>query len=122
MAGEKTDDEMEELKSRLNNYRKKLLDFTALNPLISAFSSRRLNSYIRVIDEQPQQVLKRIYDDEKPMEFVPLPSNSENPKDEESEEFKIALEEARKKDDEYLLGKAEIEANKENIDKKEYER
>ena len=77
----------------------KLLDLTRRNNLVNFRQSDTQRRIIRVIDETPTFLLNSLI--ETKMEFLPLPDVEEEPEDEKSEDFKIALETAIITDPEY---------------------
>jgi len=83
--------------------RQKLLDLSKHNRLLNFNHNPQARGHIRIIDEIPEFLLKEI-EKGKSFGFKALPRQSEgsqNPKDEETDEFKIALDDARNSDDEY---------------------
>lgn len=89
------------LKDKIENLRPKLLDLSRRNPLISARLSRRSGSFVQIVDELPD-VLAFNLAGKNYMRFVPLPSLDDDPKDEQTREFRSALSEARRADEAYL--------------------
>lgn len=89
------------LKDKIENLRPKLLDLSRRNPLISAKLSGRSGSLVRIVDELPD-VLAFNLSSEGSMRFVPLPSLDDDPRDEQTREFRDALSEARRTDETYL--------------------
>lgn len=87
---EHPDDGLEVLEA-LAQLRKKLLDLTAHNPLIS-FKHGRSARYIRLIDELPDKVVQMLYDG-KELTFVPV----RNPSEEELQDWVAAGREMIKK-------------------------
>lgn len=94
-------------------WRKKLLDFSARNPLISTRFSEKSRSIIQVIDEVPDILLEKLFANK--MQIVALPPLEEEPMDEKSEEFYIQLAHARHNDEIYIEELKDIDLiNKEN--------
>lgn len=91
---------------RLGSFRRRLLDLSNRNRLVSFKHSDRARTHIRVIDELPD-VLFATLRDGKRMRFKPLPEPETEPQDETTEAFLMALEAARATDEQY---KIEIEA------------
>jgi tetratricopeptide (TPR) repeat protein len=94
--------------AKLEELRKRLLDFTRRNPLVDlagALSPRR-NTTIRVVDEFPN-VLAHGLASGRRMQLVPLPGLDIDPPDEQGEAFQLALIEARQDDETY---RAEMDA------------
>lgn len=93
------------VRDTLETLRKKLLDFSARNDLINLRHSERSVKFIRAVDELPDELYERLKNGK--MEFKPLPDIEKEPADEQTDDFQIALEEARATDEEYL---AEIDS------------
>ena len=85
---------------RIESLRPKLLDLTRRNPLVSTRFSDRSHSHVRVVDELPDVLFELV--SESKMRFVPLPKLEEDPKDEETREFKNAVADARLTEQQYL--------------------
>jgi very-short-patch-repair endonuclease len=81
--------------------RKKLLDLTKKNPLISYKHSSRGASYLRIVDERPDLLFDQLKDG--PMGFEPLPGEEVTPADERAPQFQIAYERGRLTDEAYLV-------------------
>lgn len=88
------------LRKALAKLREKLIDLSKRNPLVSFKHSERGATYLRVIDELPDQLFEELRDGE--MTFEPLPAADETPKDEQTPEFQIALERAKLTNGDYL--------------------
>ena len=71
------------VRTRLESLRRRLLDLSRRNPLISTRFSNRSNAYVRVVDELPDRLLFTLRD-RNHMALAPLPSLDEDPKDEET--------------------------------------
>ena len=80
--------------------RTKLLEFSRRNNLINFNQSDRTRRLLRVVDEVPSVLLSKL--SEESMQFVPLPDVNEEPEDEKTEEFKLALLAAEAADEDYL--------------------
>lgn len=96
--------------------RAKLLDLSRRNPLISFKHSGRSATMLRVIDERPDLLFDSVCQ-EGGVRFEPLPDEEVTPKDEQSDEFRIAHERARLTDEDFLrdteqLGDSEDDAQK----------
>ena len=86
--------------SRVENLRPKLLDLSRRNPLVSTRFSDRSHSHVRAVDELPDVIFKIISEDK--MRFVPLPKLEDDPLDEQTREFEIAVADSRLTEEEYL--------------------
>tara|TARA_Y100000588_G_scaffold33831_1_gene32858 strand:- start:6532 stop:12213 length:5682 start_codon:yes stop_codon:yes gene_type:complete len=100
------------VQEKIEELRKKLLDLTGHNPLISIRLSDTSNSVIRVVDELPDVLFSRISTGQ--MEIVSLPDLEAEPEDEQTKEFRAELVNARLTDDEYIQELEEIGQNDEN--------
>jgi hypothetical protein len=99
----------------ISRLRDKLIDLSKRNRLISFKHSERGATYVRVVDENPDLLFRRLQTGE--MSFEPLPDLDQEPEDEKTSEFKMALERGRLTDVEYLseielLGEAERDEEK----------
>lgn len=93
--------------------RAKLIDLSKRNPLVSFKHSERGATYLRIIDERPDQLFETLTNGQ--MRFDPLPDEDVVPADEQTDDFIIALERARLTDPDYLntieeLGEQESDA------------
>jgi len=95
---------------RIAELRLRLLDLTNRNRLLNYKFADRSRRVVRIVDELPDELLQRV-DDNKRLTFKPLPEPNETPPDETTEEFLLALEQAKRSDEEYLeaIGKLEAE-------------
>jgi hypothetical protein len=93
------------VKQKIEESRRRLLDLSRRNPLISVNLNPRSSSYVRVVDELPDVLFYNLNHNQE-MRFVPLPPIEGDPRDEQAETFIAALSNARLTDEVYL---AEIE-------------
>ncbi len=97
-----SEDEISELvRTKIDNLRHQLLDLSRRNPLVSTRFSNRSSSYVRVVDELPDQLLFTFLDGND-MAFASLPSLDDEPGDERSRRFQNRLSEALLTDPVYL--------------------
>lgn len=89
------------IKECVEKYRKKLLDTSKRNNLISFSHSERSRQHVRVIDEMPDFLYKELVDG-KSFTFAPLPEEDKTPAEEQSEEFRSLLEQGKLTDEDYL--------------------
>ena len=89
------------LREKIENLRVKLLDLSRRNPLISAKLGPRSGSFAQVIDELPDILFANL-STRTAMRFIALPSLDDDPRDEQTPEFRSALVEARVTDEVYL--------------------
>ncbi|WP_160123121.1 DUF4011 domain-containing protein [Rhodovarius lipocyclicus] len=89
--------------------RERLVDRSRRNRLLH-FPHGLRGAGIRIVDEQPEAVLKRLRDD-KALRFKPLPEPEEEPRDERDEEFRAALDAARATDEQYRREHATVDAD-----------
>ncbi len=78
------------LQQRLAGLRKKLLDLTNRNRLLSFKHSERSRTHVRIIDELPDVLFSKLKDGEK-LTFGSLPEPESRPLDEETDEFLLTL-------------------------------
>lgn len=97
----------------MDQLRKKLLDVSRRNNLINFKQADRNKRVIRVVDEVPSSLLASLIDGR--MEMKPLPDVGEEPADEQTDEFKIALSAALNTDEEYLEATADLAGTPEDI-------
>ena len=89
------------VKKQIETLRQKLLDLTNRNSLLNFKHSPRSRNHIRLIDELPDILFERLQTG-RPFFFKSLPEPEDEPRDEKTEKFKIALEEARYTDEAYI--------------------
>ncbi len=90
----------ETAREAIERLRLNLLDISAKNKLVSMTHAERSKNHVRVIDELPDQLLDRLQADRK-LTFKALPPPPDIPEDETTDEFQMALEEARQTDETY---------------------
>ncbi len=95
--------------SRLTAFKERLLDLSGRNRMIHSNFQARSRLHFRFIDEVPNQLFEKLTSSK--MDFAPLPEPEETPMDEESSEFKSALEIAMLSNEEYLTSTQGIETN-----------
>lgn len=86
------------IKNKIELLRKKLLDLSLNNPLLSSKLHRPL--FIRFVDIHPEMLFQTLQTKE--ISLIPLPALEKELKDETSKKFKKALEKAREEDPIYL--------------------
>src|SRR5439155_1697249 len=91
----------EETKKSIEKLRDRLLDMSNGNRLLNFRFSTRSRTYVRVIDELPDVLYGKLVDG-RPLTFAPLPEPPDEPRDEKSKEFLVALQAARVSDETYL--------------------
>jgi len=108
-------------KDSIAKLRKKLLlgSTTNRNKLINFKHSDRSRGQVRIVDEMPDFVYSRLFD-EKSFIFKPLPEPESEPKDEKTTKFLSAFEVAKKEDSIFLkeiekMGDEYDENNKESL-------
>lgn len=100
--------------SRLTAFKERLLDLSGRNRMIHSNFQARTKQHFRFIDEVPNQLYEKLTSSK--MNFAPLPEPEETPRDEESSDFKSALEVALLSDPDYLESTKGIESNeKDNL-------
>lgn len=125
VQSDKDDDEMSKeereleslLRTRFDNIRKKIIDKSRRNPLISTRLNSSSISYIRVVDELPNFLLSRIQKNK--LCFSSLPALGAELPDEQTYEFQTALSIARASDEKYLHSIEEVDSRDEPPDQDE---
>ena len=104
------EDLRELINQRIEKLRKKILDTSGRNPLIQN-KIRSRSSYIRIVDEKPQQLFD-ILSQEKSLFLEPLPPITEdNLPDENTQEFLTAFSSLQISDEVYLSQISKIDFN-----------
>ncbi|WP_374576430.1 DUF4011 domain-containing protein [Phenylobacterium sp.] len=93
----------------LEKLRDKLIDISKRNPLIAFKHSERGATFVRVVDELPNELCKSLQAGG--MGFDPLPNPDQEPADQTTPAFKLAMEKARLTDQAYLEGLAKLGAD-----------
>jgi len=93
--------------------RTKLLDQTARNPLLNYRHSDRARAQIRVIDEVPNFIYSQLAEGNA-LSFRALDEPPDEPKDEKTDSFQMAVEAARLEDEEYLTELRKLEDDNPN--------
>ena len=107
---------------RVADLRERLLDLTTRNRLLNYKHSDRSRTHVRVIDELPDVLYKKLQEG-RSMAFKPLPQPDEDPpKDERTEAFQTVLDAAMESDEEYLKSVDAIEDNPEGKESRKMER
>ena len=101
----------------LGAFREKLLDLTRRNRTLNYKHSDRARTHIRVIDEIPEYLFEAIASGKK-MTFKSLPAPVDRPKDEQTQEFRDAIDAAMLTDEEFRMA---IDALDPNVDNTEEE-
>ena len=91
----------EAAQKRIGDLRRRLLDLSNSNRLLNYRFSSRTRRQIRLIDELPNVLLRRLGEGKR-LVFKALPEVGDHPRDEASDEFLLALEQAKRSDEEYL--------------------
>ena len=97
----KKDKFIELTQKAIKKYRENLLDISNRNNLINLNFNPRSNKVLRIIDEIPNSVFQKLSSNKK-LKLVPLPPSSDDPKDENTPEFKKVLEEEKLVNENYL--------------------
>src|SRR6185437_7841488 len=82
---------------RIANLRMRLLDLTNSNRLLNFKFRERSRNYVRVIEAVPDIVFTKLSEGER-FQFCSLPEKTDEPPDEETDRFLMALEQARLSD------------------------
>ncbi|MDE0119045.1 MAG: DUF4011 domain-containing protein [Bdellovibrionales bacterium] len=95
------------LLEKLSKFQDKLLDLSKRNKMINSNFQSRAKTHFRIIDEIPDFLYDKLSKGN--MEFKPLPPLDENPKDENTFEFKARVAIKEKEDEEYIKEMEKIE-------------
>ena len=88
-------------RKRIAELRMRLLDLSNNNRLLNYKFNGRSRNRIRLVDELPDQLVDKLQNGKRLL-FKALPEPGDEPEDEKSDSFLLALEQARGSDDEYL--------------------
>lgn len=102
------------LHNKIQDLRSRLLNLTLTNKLLHFSHSDRSRGFVRVVDELPDMVFAKL--SEGSMTFTPLPSLEDEPRDEQSDDFRMAVDAARLTDEQYLADLATLERLGETAD------
>jgi hypothetical protein len=94
--------EQSRLATVYGNLRERLVDLSLRNPMLSFKHRAASKRLLQIVDAVPEEVYRKLVDEDLALELVPLPDPDEIPADERSEEFLSALGHARASDLEYL--------------------
>lgn len=86
---------------RIAELRSRLLDLSNANRLLNYRFSARSRRQVRLVDELPDQILAKLQEGRR-LVFKSLPEPGDEPADEKSDVFLLALEQARRSDEQYL--------------------
>ena len=92
----------EMIAEKIANLRPKLMDVSRRNPLINHSAIKTSTSSIRIVDEQPQQIVEHLCVSNKSMKLGALPALEEDPIDENVTEFQSAFQAKLRTDPIYL--------------------
>ncbi len=98
------------IKERVANLRLKLLDLSKSNPLLKINLKRSTSSYIRIVDELPDELAYSLTNGVQ-MDIVPLPGLEDEPLDECEPAFQHELTILIKTDEKYLQEVGEIDTD-----------
>jgi len=104
------------IKEKIEELRRRLLDLSNRNPLLSFTHSERALTHIRIIDELPDVLFGSLLDGKK-LIFKPLPDPDDEPQDEKTDFFQTEFREATIMDEEYLKKIAELENQDDSFDR-----
>ncbi len=86
---------------RIGDLRRRLLDLGNSNRLLNYKFSNRGRRQIRLVDESPDELLRKLLDGKR-LVLKALPELGDQPADEKSDQFLLALDQAKRSDEEYL--------------------
>jgi len=87
--------------ARIADLRKRLLDLTNSNRLLNFKFRERSRNYVRIIEAVPDVIFAKLNEGER-FSFRSLPEKSDEPPDERTDRFLMALEQARRSDELYV--------------------
>ena len=108
------------IREKLNRFADKLVDLSTRNRMIKTNFQARSKTTFRIIYEIPDLLYGKL--SEGCMEFKPLPSLENDPRDENTHEFKEELLMAKETDPEYIKKIKEIEENNEDSLNEDFEK
>ncbi|MFQ5799219.1 MAG: DUF4011 domain-containing protein [Bacteroidota bacterium] len=85
------------IRQQISDFRRKLLDLTLRNPLLSFRHNERAATHVRIVDERPDVIFEKLEGGSE-MEFLALEPPRLQPDDEETEEFIATLAEFKRTD------------------------
>jgi hypothetical protein len=92
---------------RIAELRMRLLDLSNSNRLLNYRFSSRSRRQVRLVDELPDQILAKLQEGKR-LVFKSLPEPGDEPPDEKSDVFLLALEQAMRSDEQYLQALKDI--------------
>ncbi|SFR52645.1 DUF4011 domain-containing protein [Thiomicrospira sp. ALE5] len=109
------------IKERIEALRPKLQDTSRRNPLINNVLNAKSATFIRIVDEKPQNIFDGINSESRSLNLIPLPPVDIDPLDENTTEFKNAFQSAQATDEAYLrvIDEIDFEYDEKAIDKHE---
>ncbi len=93
---------------RIEDLRMRLLDLSNGNRLLNYKFSNRSRRQVRLVDELPDKLIDKLKEGKR-LIFKSLPELDDEPEDEKSDEFLLALEQAKRSDEEYLSALGNLE-------------
>ena len=100
---------------KITELRPRLMDTSRRNALINNSLTSRSASFIRIVDEKPQNVFNDIAIKGSSLKLVPLPSLETDPLDEKNKEFTDAFAAAMETDEDYLEFIDEIDTDNDDM-------
>jgi hypothetical protein len=91
--------------------RTKLLDLTLRNPMLNYKPQARSRRHLRLIDDAPEDLYRRLGVEEIAMEVVALPELPDVPSDEKTDEFEAQFAYMKASDQKYLAAVEELAAS-----------
>jgi hypothetical protein len=101
--------ELARLTKLFDRLRSKLLDMRLSNPMLNYKHVATSKRQIRIVDAIPEQIYRVLATDGGGLDLAPLPEPAGIPADEQTEEFRAALEHAKVSDIDYLAAIAALE-------------
>jgi very-short-patch-repair endonuclease len=101
------------LRRRIADLRSRLLNLTLSNKLLNFTHADRSRGFVRVVDELPDVLFGKL---DGAMRFKPLPALEDDPPDEQTDAFRMAVDAARVSDEPYRAELAALEEKGETDD------
>ncbi len=100
---------------KITELRPRLMDTSRRNALINNTLTARSASFVRIVDEKPQNIFNDIAIKGNSLKLVPLPTLETDPLDESNQEFTDAFAAAMETDEEYLKSIDEIDTDNDGM-------
>ena len=121
-AATKRDDPVDDfVRKTIEQYRAKLLDLSSRNPLVNFRHSDRSRSHVRIVDEIPEKLFDKLAAGQR-LTFDPVPEPELMPADESLLPFELAVQKAKRENEDYCKAVAELRPNASDRQRQKIER